>query len=139
MSLSRWSNSNHYIYVCDDDRLQVSMFGHFTTNTILNRYKVIDRRARRDDMSLYDRLELYIYLKIWAKARSKKLDWNIANKTFIVLRNIGKLRYYVKGHDDNMPEFEELFPIKYTDEEFELYFPEIPYKIKTRPKKVTRK
>lgn len=135
MSLSRWSHSNHYIYVVDKDRLQVLLFGHFTSYTILNRYRVIDRSARREDMSLYDRLELYAYLIIWAKAERKQIDWDIANKLIKVLRNIGRLRHYVKGYTEDMPEFEVLFPIKYTDEEIELYFPCKYIKLKTKIKK----
>lgn len=75
MSLSRWSNSDHYIYVVEDDRLQVCGFGHFTTYSILNRYPVIERRAKRRGYGLISRLELRIYLRTWAKARTKQISW----------------------------------------------------------------
>jgi hypothetical protein len=109
MALSRWSHSEHYIYVCDEDRIQVSLFGHFTSYSILNRYAVIDRRAIEEGFGLFSRLELYLYLTTWAKVKKGLLSYDQQYFRINLLRNLGHLNYYVKGYTDNMPYWEPLF------------------------------
>ena len=113
MALSRWSHSEHYIYVCDKDRLQVSLFGHFTSYSILNRYAVIDRRAIREGYGFFSRLELCLYLTVWAKAQKGLLTWEQQYFMINLLRNVGHLIFYVKGYTDDMPQWERLTPRRY--------------------------
>lgn len=112
MALSRWSHSEHYIYVCDEDRVQVCMFGHFTSNSILNRYSVIDRRAKKEGYGLFSRLELFLYLKAWAKFEQHLITYDQYLFRINLLRNIGHILFYIQGYTDNMPRFEKMFRSK---------------------------
>lgn len=115
MALSRWSHSAHYIYVCDKDRLQVCLFGHFTSRDILTRYAVIDRRARLDGYDLIERLELYLYLNSWAKHQKQLITYNQHFFLINLLRNLGQIYFYCKGYTDDMPRFNKLIPWKRND------------------------
>lgn len=108
MALSRWSHSSHYIYTVDDNRVQVCGFGHFTDKNILKRYSVIDRKAKRSGMGLYDRLELFLYLGTWARFRHKMITFEKYYFAINLLRNVGELRYYCLGYSEDIPNFEKL-------------------------------
>lgn len=110
MALSRWSHSHHYIYEIDDDRVQVCLFGHFTSYSILNRYAVIDRRASREGYGFFSRVELCLYLTIWAKTQRNLISWEQQYFMINLLRNLGHLNYYIKGYTDEMPYWERLTP-----------------------------
>jgi hypothetical protein len=115
MALSRWSHSEHYIYTVDEDRVQISLFGHFTSYSILNRYAVIDRRAVEEGFGLFSRLELYFYLTTWAKAKRGFLTPGQQYFRINLLRNLGHLNFYIKGYTDDMPHWEPLSRRKKND------------------------
>lgn len=94
MALSRWSHSDHYIYVCDDDELQICGFGHFTTNEIFYSYDLIESRAKEDGYSFLSRLELRYYLKSFAKLRKGQITFKQHVNHLVWLRRYGIVKRY---------------------------------------------
>ncbi len=96
MSLSRWSHSAHYIYQTDKDTLQVSGFGQFSSNEIMEGYDQIEKKAKDRGYSLLNRLELRFYLRTWAKLKLNFLSYENAMLVFNGLRHYGEIKRYLR-------------------------------------------
>lgn len=96
MALSRWHHSDHYIYLVDDDVVQVCLFGHYTSSEILSNYAKIERKAKAEGYSLYSRWELKQYLTSWANFRRKFISYKQHSKEINRLRLIGLTLSYIR-------------------------------------------
>ncbi len=97
MALSRWSHSAFYIYESSDGELQICLFGHYTLKEINEEYCKIEQKAKEQECTFLERLELRAYLKLWAKFMDGKIEFPKYIKILNWLRAYGFVKSYVES------------------------------------------
>lgn len=106
MTLCRWSTSAWYIYKpCGTNRftIEVCLFGQVTVPEIIRNYDFINKKAKLEGYSFFERLELRAYLKLWAYFKMKKLSFKTYVKGLEVLRGLRQIQYYIQNPYDYKP------------------------------------
>jgi hypothetical protein len=99
MALSRWSHSDWYIYDAGDNEegqpeICICTIGNFTVEDV-NHWKGIESRVIADGYGYLSRIELRLYLTLWAKLESRKIERDAATFRINLLRLAGHIRSYV--------------------------------------------
>jgi hypothetical protein len=99
MALSRWSYSDWYIYDAGDNEegqpeICICTIGNFTVEDV-NHWKGIESKVIADGYGYLSRIELRLYLTLWAKLESRKIERDAATFRINLLRLAGHIRYYV--------------------------------------------
>ena len=100
MALSRWSHSDWYIYDCGDSELGepeicVCTIGTYTLSEILYDYSKLSKKVSSLGYGILSRIELRLYLTLWAKLESRKIEHDLASALINLLRLAGHIRWYV--------------------------------------------
>jgi len=98
MALSRWSHSDWYIYDAGDNEegqpeICICTIGNFTVEDV-NHWKGIESRVIAYGYGVLSRIELRLYLTLWAKLESRKIEHYTASTLINLLRLAGHIRWY---------------------------------------------
>lgn len=132
MSLCRWSHSPWYIYEADVETLQVSMFGYFTADEILDKSKVFNA-LKTDRATILESIELFIWIYPWALGQKGYIPWKTYLKILEFTRFVSYIRRYTVDYNS------EFFDYIQSDIEKLVEF--IKHKVfpSTKPRKLTKK